>query len=169
MSTSYLLLRTYNDNNNNNYNNNNNNNNNNNKCIPRVPFHVKHLQLRRTGAIIKHVHISHSKQHVSKQSCSNIPLSSKDGLGASDSPSSSFLSLGFFGVLSIWFLLLLLRLLLAPAPPPSTPFFGEVRKAGGGGGGPLSDRILSPLQFGEKRFLSNWSEAHTQASELVGQ
>ena len=28
---------------------------------------------------IKHMHARHSKQHVSKQSCSNIQLSSKDG------------------------------------------------------------------------------------------
>ena len=40
----------------------------------RVPFHVKHAQLSWTSAnkkIIKHVHIRHPKQRMSKQSCTN--------------------------------------------------------------------------------------------------
>ena len=55
---------------------NNNDNNNNNERIYRVPFHVKHAWLRWTGANTKHMHIKHPKQQVSKQSCSNIQLSS---------------------------------------------------------------------------------------------
>ena len=54
-----------------------NNNNNNNERISRAPFHVKHAQLRWTGANTKHMHIRHSKQHVSKQSCWNIQRSIK--------------------------------------------------------------------------------------------
>ena len=50
----------------------------NNERISRAPFHVKHAQLRRTSANTKHMHIRHPKQHVSKQSCSSIQLSSKD-------------------------------------------------------------------------------------------
>ena len=45
-ATRHLIKKINNDNNN--INNNNNNNNNNNEHISRVPFHVKHAQLRRT-------------------------------------------------------------------------------------------------------------------------
>ena len=56
-------------------------NNNNNEHISRAPFHVKHAQLHWTSANTKiHcMHIRHPKHHVSKQSCSNIQRSSKDG------------------------------------------------------------------------------------------
>ena len=50
-----------------------------NEGISWAPFHVKHAQLRWTSANTKHMHIRHPKQPVSKQSCSNIQLSSKDG------------------------------------------------------------------------------------------
>ena len=56
------------------------NNNNNSECISKAPFHVKHAQLCWTDANTKYMqlHIRHPKQHVSKQSWSNIQLSSKD-------------------------------------------------------------------------------------------
>ena len=38
---------------------------------------MKHAQLRSKGANTKHLHKRHPKQQVSKQSCSNIQLSSK--------------------------------------------------------------------------------------------
>ena len=55
-----------------------NNNNNNNERISRAPFHMEHALLRWTGANTKHMHIRHLKQQVSKQSCRNIQLSSKN-------------------------------------------------------------------------------------------
>ena len=47
--------------------------------VSRAPFHVKHAKLHWTSEntkIQKHMHITHLKQHVSKQSCSYIQLSS---------------------------------------------------------------------------------------------
>ena len=57
----------------------NNNSSNNNERIPRAPFHVKHAQdmLNRSKYNnTKHIHIRHSKQRVSKQSCRNIQINS---------------------------------------------------------------------------------------------
>ena len=60
-------------------NNSNNNNNNNNSCILRVPFHVKYAEQVQVQNI-KHMHIRHPKQQLSKQSCSNIQLGYTDSV-----------------------------------------------------------------------------------------